>query len=1137
MKFKSIAAAVTLFFYSYSIMLPAWADTVTNSAAEGNAAAAEALRNFSTPSVSDGSIIFGGAGEQQNISLNELFPGIGAGESKEDLENLYGDDHETLSVGGAANTRLKTEESADGDAYRVLLGTARMTRPNIKNDPLWTNTDSVMNNQSTFEKDFADCKETNTVTPKTTSKHIPDYKTCERVNKPAGSCDIVHDVEIEPLPTDLFFLVDNSGSMEGIIASLRENVYRVAELLGVKNEGQLRIGGAVTRNGQWLGNHIKLTEGVAGFQGWINSVGISSGGTSNFEAFNWAVANNYWRDGVKKVVVVIGNNDSGGSGKAQVLSSIAAMGIDVFIFHDNADIKSIGTPISNTFTAGGLLKVAQFLTVVKDSWGPADCVQAAKSTKDGFCTGSYSVTSGGSSCVNFSGFDVCPGDPIYAKLTEPPIPDVPKTAVKVSVGQVSCPFNEGAMDCYVDGNGVEQCPTNSDKVCAVNHTVNLREIPLTVKVAVEDMIEAHETHQVVVDFVEGTVKRTNLQGFNIVGSVTKADYNYLCGPGPNGKPTPTKFVLSDVSVWQDQPYAPKTLPLASVSIPQSPNCENGLKAIINITDHAVGELTWYFAHVLKFKGVQLLNESWGPDNCIEAANRIAKGQCPTGNIRVTKGVASGCLTLSGVDVCPGDPFYNAMMPSPIQGIDKLALQVRAEGCIENGLRSSTCGDFEKNNSCGFISQKCVGGAEGASGYCYVQEEVWDCGYNVEVPSAEIETSYQCDGPVRCLGTECYNPVDEKSSDFAYAAASLQIAMFAEHDLDCGEEGSGDANCRIWKGEAMECKKAVGGWVDCCEAPDGVSLMDYVNLTMNTLQLMEKAGVIDNASIIDGAWTYGKEMIASAWNSVFASATDAAAAELTKEAAQTWGLAAMKQAIMNAAAEWTAKTFGAAAANTIFAAGTLEGGATGAEYATTNAATGTTGTASSATFAPMLGAALSVIMWAYMIYQIANILVQIIWECEEEEFMLGAKKETKVCHFVGSYCASKSPFGCIEKREAYCCFNSPLGRIIQEQARPQLGQEWGEAENPQCEGLRIEDLPKIDWSKIDISEWVGLLEVTGHYPTVEGMDLDKLTGEGSALNVKGGRADTLERNIGRLDGLDFGDARKEAEDSIRATVGQ
>ena len=81
------------------------------------------------------------------------------------------------------------------------------------------------------------------------------------------------------------------------------------------------------------------------------------------------------------------------------------------------------------------------------------------------------------------------------------------------------------------------------------------------------------------------------------------------------------------------------------------------------------------------------------------------------------------------------------------------------------------------------------------------------------------------------------------------------------------------------------------------------------------------------------------------------------------------------------------------------------------------------------------------------------------------------------------------------------------------------------------------MPKLDWSKIDISEWVGLLEISGHYPTVNGMDLDKLTGQGSVLNVTGDRPDTLERNIGRLDGLDLGEARKKAEDSLRSTVGQ
>src|SRR5260363_98333 len=35
--------------------------------------------------------------------------------------------------------------------------------------------------------------------------------------------------------------------------------------------------------------------------------------------------------------------------------------------------------------------------------------------------------------------------------------------------------------------------------------------------------------------------------------------------------------------------------------------------------------------------------------------------------------------------------------------------------------------------------------------------------------------------------------------------------------------------------------------------------------------------------------------------------------------------------------------------------------------------------------------------------------------------------------------------CIEKRESYCCFNSPLSRMIQEQVRPQLGLPFGDAE--------------------------------------------------------------------------------------------
>lgn len=90
-----------------------------------------------------------------------------------------------------------------------------------------------------------------------------------------------------------------------------------------------------------------------------------------------------------------------------------------------------------------------------------------------------------------------------------------------------------------------------------------------------------------------------------------------------------------------------------------------------------------------------------------------------------------------------------------------------------------------------------------------------------------------------MGSECFDTSNQKSGDFAYAVAMLQVAQFAEHDLDCGGDGSDIevANeCKIFKGEAMECKKALGGYVDCCEAPESVSIYDYVNLTMNTMKM-------------------------------------------------------------------------------------------------------------------------------------------------------------------------------------------------------------------------------------------------------------------------------------------------------------
>ncbi|MDF4961936.1 conjugal transfer protein TraN, partial [Vibrio parahaemolyticus] len=153
-----------------------------------------------------------------------------------------------------------------------------------------------------------------------------------------------------------------------------------------------------------------------------------------------------------------------------------------------------------------------------------------------------------------------------------------------------------------------------------------------------------------------------------------------------------------------------------------------------------------------------------------------------------------------------------------------------------------------------------------------------------------------------------------------------------------------------------------------------------------------------------------------------------------------------------------------------------------------------------------------------------------------EFTMNAKRALKNCTYVGSYCKSKVLGACIEKREAYCCFNSPLSRIIQEQVRPQLGQNFGDPKNPQCEGIPLDKIAEIDWSKINLDEWLGILQQNGKFPDPASINLDSLTGAGNDFNIDGTRKNAQERALERLEGIDIDAKRKEATNSIDPQTG-
>lgn len=91
----------------------------------------------------------------------------------------------------------------------------------------------------------------------------------------------------------------------------------------------------------------------------------------------------------------------------------------------------------------------------------------------------------------------------------------------------------------------------------------------------------------------------------------------------------------------------------------------------------------------------------------------------------------------------------------------------------------------------------------------------------------------------------------------------------------------------------------------------------------------------------------------------------------------------------------------------------------------------------------------------------------LFGCSASEKELALKNKGKLCKQTGAWRGKG-----LERfitRKSFCCFHSPLARIIQEQGRIQLGLDWGDKKNPDCRALTLSEIQRIDFSKIDFGE--------------------------------------------------------------------
>lgn len=90
-------------------------------------------------------------------------------------------------------------------------------------------------------------------------------------------------------------------------------------------------------------------------------------------------------------------------------------------------------------------------------------------------------------------------------------------------------------------------------------------------------------------------------------------------------------------------------------------------------------------------------------------------------------------------------------------------------------------------------------------------------------------------------------------------------------------------------------------------------------------------------------------------------------------------------------------------------------------------------------------------------------------CSAKEKLLNKRRKAGLCHRIGTYCAKKVLGQCVKKKTSFCCFSSKLLKAFQEQGRAQIGMGWGHPKQPLCRGFTIEEIQRIDFSKLDLRE--------------------------------------------------------------------
>jgi hypothetical protein len=470
---------------------------------------------------------------------------------------------------------------------------------------------------------------------------------------------------------------------------------------------------------------------------------------------------------------------------------------------------------------------------------------------------------------------------------------------------------------------------------------------------------------------------------------------------------------------------------------------------------------------------------------------------------------SNCVPESAPQCTPGSTVVNGIPVS-----DACMTSTTTNICTGTST-SDTCQTLI-NQGCSQQSSTCT---DTLGGQCVLQSEVYRC--MTQPPSQQ--TVSDCSNTTFCQGGSCFNTSHPNDTAFATATAMMEAGR---------EGGVYNQNGVLFSGVDESCRIRLFGAKNCCATSSGAG---YSNNAVMGVAMQVGGQTLEGGSkyMYDALYTDNPGWLQSGLKSLMGAPTLSAFSPsvsmygftVTYTGFAADGVGADGAAIANGTGAvintgvggtFSTATFsgGIADTTTTYSVGAVtDTGSSVITDATTqtilnSGAADATGSAASGASSGLLssisdawnssdisGSFMGNADMPYMFnpYMLAAMVVIMIYEdetsCNTAEQMLDMKRGQNLCTYVGTYCSDSINLlvgsVCMEHTQSYCCYNSLLAKIIEEQGRVQIGKGYGSVQSPDCSGLTTAQFSQIDFSKIDLSAFTAQIMASINMNNVPG----------------------------------------------------